>query len=350
VESLGTWRAGAGALAVRYARFQPAPPRRFVLPGVLLLLSEHPSHGYLLERGLKELCFGHIDRPAVYRALAQLEADGLVASAPERSAAGSARRVYCITPLGRDALRAWMSMVEEEHASLSRVLSRYAAAGGADALIAQVEGGWSNAVRRGWSPVSLSLARRSRRGLPVKEEGHGSLSGANRPLTYELVPERSVVLVEARSTMGPISFGALGLAGWVRAAFSGGELSADFPPAGHMSFGVGALSSGNGFYDAELARRVDVKLYPTVSVDLVGCSRVGGSYRLTGDLSFHGTTRRVQGTCDIRLTEGGRLLATGEQVFDMRDFSVRTSTVLMFRIYPDVRVRLQVEAEPGEVA
>jgi DNA-binding PadR family transcriptional regulator len=349
VESLGTWRSEAG-LAVRYARFQLAPPKRFVFPATLLLLSEHPSYGYRLQRGLKDLCLGHIDRPAVYRALAQLEADGLVASEPGRSAAANARRVYRITPLGREALRAWMSMVKEEHASLSRVLRRYEAAGGADALIAEVEGGWGAAARRGWSPVSLSLAPRGRRGQQQAEEREGPGLGANGPLTYELLPERSVVLVEARSTMGPISFGAFGVKGWLKAAFTGGQLSADFPPSGHMSFEVGALSSGNGFYDAELARRVDAKLYPTVSVDLVGCARLGRSYRLTGELSFHGTTRQVQGTCEIRLTEGGRLLATGEQVFDMRDFSVRSSTVLMFRIYPDVRVRLQVEAEPGEAA
>ena len=39
---------------------------------------------------------------------------------------------------------------------------------------------------------------------------------------------------------------------------------------------------------------------------------------------------------------------TGEQVLDMRDFAIPSPTVLMLRIYPDVRVRLQVEAEPED--
>jgi hypothetical protein len=40
-----------------------------------------------------------------------------------------------------------------------------------------------------------------------------------------------------------------------------------------------------------------------------------------------------------------RLIITGEQSFDIRDFALPSPTVLMLRIYPDVRVRLQVEAE-----
>jgi len=41
----------------------------------------------------------------------------------------------------------------------------------------------------------------------------------------------------------------------------------------------------------------------------------------------------------------GRLTATGDQVLDIRDFGVSSPTVLMFRIYPQVTVKLQVEAE-----
>ena len=37
---------------------------------------------------------------------------------------------------------------------------------------------------------------------------------------------------------------------------------------------------------------------------------------------------------------------SGEQAFDIRDFDVAVPTVLMLRIYPDVVVQLQVEAEP----
>ena len=41
-------------------------------------------------------------------------------------------------------------------------------------------------------------------------------------------------------------------------------------------------------------------------------------------------------------------LIRGEQVVDIRDFGLVSPTVLMLRIYPDVVVGLQVEAELEE--
>ena len=102
------------------SRFELAPPRRFVLPAILLLLTEQPGYGYSLEKDLHEFRFGHIDRPTVYRTLAQLEADGLVESWSEAPTAGHARRVYGVTPLGERVLRVWMSVIKEERDCLGR--------------------------------------------------------------------------------------------------------------------------------------------------------------------------------------------------------------------------------------
>src|SRR5580700_3168180 len=97
------------------ARFELAPPRRFILPAILLLLSEQPGYGYGLVPRLNEFRFGHVDRPAVYRALAQLEQDGMVVASSQNPKAGQARRVYEVTPLGQQVLRVWMSVIKEEH-------------------------------------------------------------------------------------------------------------------------------------------------------------------------------------------------------------------------------------------
>ena len=129
------------------SRFELAPPRRFVLPAVLLLLSEQPGHGYSLEKDLRDLNFGKIDRPTVYRALSQLEKDGLVQSRSEVPAAGHERRVYGVTPLGERALRVWMSVIKEERDLLGRVLRRYQATGTLDAMLSEVEGGWAAGAR-----------------------------------------------------------------------------------------------------------------------------------------------------------------------------------------------------------
>ena len=117
-----------------------------------------------------------------------------------------------------------------------------------------------------------------------------------------------------------------------------------------MEIAVDGLRSGNGLYDAELLRRIDARRFPTALLDLTDCaaSGAGRRYRLTGELTFHGVTRPAQGTVQVEVDADSRLVVTGEQVFDIRDFDVPSPTVLMLRIYPDVRVHLHVEAELEE--
>ena len=438
--------------ALPSSRFELAPPRRFVLPALLLLLSEEPGHGYSLEKGLRDFRFGQIDRPTVYRALAHLEADGLVESWSEARKAAQARRVYRITPLGERTLGVWMSVIKTERDYLGRVLRRYQATGTTDALLAEVAGGWAGALGSDWSPVSTTapLTRHasqpdgdeaavaavpaipsagSPEGSgnengkrpqppvaaigPVRSEGHpgpddgrgragghpgpddgpgragghpgpdngprradlhpagrgpapagvgswppgrmgtvvnGQGGGAGSRRRYRLVPDRSVVLIDVRSTVGPISFGGLGLVGSIEAAVSGGAIGPDPPPTARLEIAVDGLRSGNGLYDAELMRRVDARRFPVATVELDHGVTVGSRnhWRLGGRLTFHGVTRPVEGTVDVAIAQSGHLVVTGEQVFDIRDFAVPSPTMLMLRIFPDVRVRLQVEAAPEE--
>jgi DNA-binding PadR family transcriptional regulator len=365
------------AAAAGAARFELAPPRRFVLPAILLLLSEQPGYGYSLEKELREFQFGRIDRPTVYRTLAQLESDGLVRSWAEAATAGQARRVYGVTALGERVLRTWMSVIKDERDCLGRVLRRYQATGTVDAVLAEVEGGWSAALGPGWSAVATTGPQRrlapidgdrpSPSGVgamlddgvdPAAAVGTGTASDddpARRrahdepgpPTRFRLVPERSVVLIEVRSTVGPISFGALGVSGWVEAAVSACAIHAQTRPAAHIEIAMDGLRSGNSVYDAELLRRISARRYPTAALDLRDCvpSGPGNRFRLTGELTFHGVTRPIEGTVHVEVMSDRRLVVTGEQVFDIRDFDVPSPTVLMLRIYPDVRVKLQVEAE-----
>jgi PadR family transcriptional regulator PadR len=343
-------------------RFHLAPPRRFALPALLLLLSERPSHGYALTRRLQELSSGHTDRPAVYRALAQLEADRLVTSSSQDPSAGSARRVYRVTPLGEEVLRVWMGVIQQEHASLTRVLRRYRATGRADALIAEVEGGWAAALGPAWPAVVpvpsrqhlFRLLAEDEHDEPYEMEAVVPTSLPEKPSlqNFQLLPDRSVVFIEARSTVGPIGFGALGIRGWVRASLAGGAVATDPPPEAHLEFDVKDLSSGNRVYDAELRRRVDADRFPTAAIDLISCAPISrASCRVAGLISFHGTSREAEGTVRLEAsTERGVLVAEGEQAFDMRDFSISVPAVLMLRIFPDVKVLLHVEAEPVAAA
>jgi DNA-binding PadR family transcriptional regulator len=347
------------------SRFALAPPRRFMLPAVLLLLSERPGYGYGLVPRLQEFRFGHIDRPAVYRALAQLERDGLVEASSQSPTAGQARRVYQVTALGNRVLRAWMGVIKEEHDYLGQVLRRYQATATTDAVLAEVEGGWAAALGFGWSPVSpTSAATRSLASVDGESPGHETVQSRadlseERRLRFasslevgrfRLLPDRSVVLIEVRSTVGPLAFGAIGVEGWVDAAIEGATLNTDISPSAHLEVDVAGLRSGNPVYDAELARRIDSRRFPRATADLRECvgSGPGNMLRLNGEMMFHGVTRQAQGTVSVEVSAAGRLVITGEQAFDIRDFAIPSPTVLMLRIYPDIRVRLHAEAELEE--
>jgi polyisoprenoid-binding protein YceI len=175
--------------------------------------------------------------------------------------------------------------------------------------------------------------------------------GASRPETLLLVRDRCAMLIEARSTVGPISFGTVGISGSIQADVTGTVLSTDIAPSGRLTVDVSGLSSGNKLYDAELLRRIDARRFPTVTVDLRECTvrGPGARYRLAGEITFHGVTRPAEGTVNVEALSSRRLKITGEQVFDIRDFSVSSPTMLMLRIYPDIRVRLHAEAELEEV-
>jgi polyisoprenoid-binding protein YceI len=164
---------------------------------------------------------------------------------------------------------------------------------------------------------------------------------------FRLSPDRSVVLIEVRSTVGPISFGAIGVTGHIDAAVTDGVIDTSTPPSAHVEVAVDGLRSGNSLYDAELTRRIDASRFPIAVLDLSEAAASGGTsrYSLAGELTFHGVTREAHGTVSVEVVSGTRLVVTGEQVFDIRDFDVPSPTVLMLRLYPDVRVHLHVAAD-----
>ena len=155
------------------------------------------------------------------------------------------------------------------------------------------------------------------------------------------------MLIEARSNVGPIAFGSTDLEGYIELTVDERAIDVDVAPTARLAVPLGSLRSGNALYDAELLRRIDARTFPETVVELAAAARIGSTdrYQVTGDLTFHGITKQLSGTVAATLTNDGRIAIVGEHVFDIRDFDVAAPTVLMLRIYPDVRVQLQLEAE-----
>ncbi len=105
--------------------FSKKAPRHFLYPALLLLLAEEPRHGYRLVDAVLRLGFGPSDRPSIYRALGELEADGLLRSWSAAPTAGSTRHVYAVTDNGFESLATWMGVVDDERSGLEAMLKRY---------------------------------------------------------------------------------------------------------------------------------------------------------------------------------------------------------------------------------
>lgn len=103
----------------------PALPRNFLRPCILLLLREHPAHGYDLLERVQAFGFDGSDPGALYRALRALERDSLVRSAWEKSSSGPDRRMYEITRKGAEELHHRAKALARAREKLDTFLSRY---------------------------------------------------------------------------------------------------------------------------------------------------------------------------------------------------------------------------------
>lgn len=111
--------------AAEACRCDGGQPKNFARPCLLLLLSEAPAHGYELIERMRPFGFEVGDPAGIYKALRQMEAEGIVSSEWELPRRGPARRVYALTSDGRDLLDAWAHTLERNRAVLDAFLARF---------------------------------------------------------------------------------------------------------------------------------------------------------------------------------------------------------------------------------
>lgn len=91
---------------------------------VLAVVAESPRHGYAIARAVQERSEDalRLREGALYPALRSLEADGLVIGEWETPESGPARRIYTITPAGRQALAARVEEWKQYSRGIGRVI------------------------------------------------------------------------------------------------------------------------------------------------------------------------------------------------------------------------------------
>ena len=164
---------------------------------------------------------------------------------------------------------------------------------------------------------------------------------------YRIVPERSQFWAEARSSIHPIRVETTGFEGYLDVEVEGDRLKLDGPVSAHVELEVERLKTGNGLYDRELERRLEVRRYPRIKGDVREVHPLDGGnrYHVRGDLSFHGTTKSVEGDVTIRVVNDRTIEIEGEREFDMRDYGLDPPKLLMLRVHPEIKVRGRVVAE-----
>ena len=100
---------------------------RFLIPAILLLLSEKPSHGYELTEKYTGFGFTEADSDpgAIYRTLKLLDSEGFIKSKWDTDDPGPAKKIYKITDEGLELLSSWVSDIKERKKTLGLFLKRY---------------------------------------------------------------------------------------------------------------------------------------------------------------------------------------------------------------------------------
>jgi polyisoprenoid-binding protein YceI len=165
---------------------------------------------------------------------------------------------------------------------------------------------------------------------------------------YVIVPERSQVWIDARSSLHPINTRTDGLEGYLEFEADGGgriDLDAECPRA-RLSLPVDRLQSGNALEDRELRRRIDARRFPTIVGELTAMKAVGADsrYLVTGDLTVRGVTRSYEDEMEFAFLDDGTIRAGGRSTFDVRDFGMEPPRILMFKVEPEVQVRVEIIA------
>ena len=108
----------------------PAEPQSF-LPlthltyHLLFALTDEPAHAYALVHAIRERSAGRIDpgTGSFYSMIRQAVDDGLVCESAREKGTDARRRVYDITPLGRQVLEAEVRRLEQQLAATRRTLA-----------------------------------------------------------------------------------------------------------------------------------------------------------------------------------------------------------------------------------
>lgn len=99
---------------------------KLVRPAILTALAAGPLHGYLIAKRIESLRISRgccPDTTGIYRALHSMQEDDFVTAKWDTKSGGPARRLYRLTPRGRQCLKKWVNTLAEYESAIRQLLS-----------------------------------------------------------------------------------------------------------------------------------------------------------------------------------------------------------------------------------
>ena len=99
--------------------------KNWYVPVILLMLREWNSYGYELMEKLSAFGLNMMNPGTFYRALRQMEKEGVVSSRWDTTEGGPARRMYSITDAGETYLKLWAESLDQYQKMMNSFFSLY---------------------------------------------------------------------------------------------------------------------------------------------------------------------------------------------------------------------------------
>ncbi|HKU82214.1 MAG TPA: YceI family protein [Candidatus Tumulicola sp.] len=186
------------------------------------------------------------------------------------------------------------------------------------------------------------IAIEDRRYAPSRWE---SMSPDDRYERFEVASADSSLTFFATSSLFPVYGKAGDLNGYVEAVWRDGALAIDPKPKMYVEFKVENLRTGNDLKDREMWKLIESKRFPKVAGELreIGTGALPGRYAAAGQITLAGLARRYDG--ELLPTRAGDVVrVAGDINVDVRDFGLRSMSLLVLSVEPLVRVRLRLVA------
>lgn len=164
--------------------------------------------------------------------------------------------------------------------------------------------------------------------------------------TYRIVPDRSLVRFDGSTNLHPVHGEGDGMTGFVDVRVADGAVDVSEPPKARIEFEVERLHSSFAPFERELQRRIEARRFPTITGEVHSVNQAGpGRYHVTGEITFHGVTKAMEGDVTVAVGPDGSLRIEGRQAFDIRDFGIDPPRLLLLKARPEVTIRVEIVAE-----